>query len=303
MKDLKSTPKNYLTNIGTTPFTCWTTSDQKELRFLDRGLYSSLPCEKELRLLHRDLPCQKDLRFLDRGLYSSLPCQKELPFLDRGLYSSLPCEKELRLLHRYLYSSLPCEKELRLLHKYLYSNLPWRVYLRRSILFVFRSICLVQIEFLPFCIRNLCYRLWRYRSDMKRNLKMKHLIYMPNRLNLFMEVNIINPLSQRLVLSIKRPCNSSIRIVYKMVYPTLTISVIGISTLRWVSMLCTSRKVLKASAHSFKHFTSRLLNIIFLFLYAPITSNEWHAWFHLNASSPAVRNTEQVNITKNSCPR
>ena len=39
--------------------------------------------------------------------------------------------------------------------------------------------------------------------------------------------------------------------------------------------------------------------IIFLSLYAPITSDEWHAWFYLNAASPAARNTEQVNITKN----
>ena len=42
---------------------------------------------------------------------------------------------------------------------------------------------------------------------------------------------------------------------------------------------------------------------IFLSLYAPITSDECHAWFHLNAASPAVRNAEQVNITKNSLPR
>ena len=31
---------------------------------------------------------------------------------------------------------------------------------------------------------------------------------------------------------------------------------------------------------------------------APITSDECHAWFHLNAASPAARNIEQVNITK-----
>ena len=37
---------------------------------------------------------------------------------------------------------------------------------------------------------------------------------------------------------------------------------------------------------------------IFLSLYAPITSDECHAWFHLNAASPAVRNVEQVNITQ-----
>ena len=42
---------------------------------------------------------------------------------------------------------------------------------------------------------------------------------------------------------------------------------------------------------------------IFLSLYAPIISDECHAWFHLNAASPAARNAEQVNITKNSCPR
>ena len=39
-----------------------------------------------------------------------------------------------------------------------------------------------------------------------------------------------------------------------------------------------------------------------LSLYAPITSDEYHAWFHLNAASPAAMNTEQVNITENSYP-
>ena len=62
---------------------------------------------------------------------------------------------------------------------------------------------------------------------------------------------------------------------------------------------------IKASAHSFKCFTSRLLKYFFLSLsfYAPITSDECHAWFHLNAARPAARNTEQANITKNSYPR
>ena len=41
---------------------------------------------------------------------------------------------------------------------------------------------------------------------------------------------------------------------------------------------------------------------IFLSLYAPFTSDECHAWFHLNAASPAAKNTEQVNIIKNSDP-
>ena len=36
-----------------------------------------------------------------------------------------------------------------------------------------------------------------------------------------------------------------------------------------------------------------------LYIYAPITSDECHALFYLNAASPAARNTEQVNITKN----
>ena len=36
-----------------------------------------------------------------------------------------------------------------------------------------------------------------------------------------------------------------------------------------------------------------------LSLYAPITSDECHAWFHLNIASQAARNTEQMNITKN----
>ena len=42
---------------------------------------------------------------------------------------------------------------------------------------------------------------------------------------------------------------------------------------------------------------------IFLSPYAPFTSDECHAWFHLNAASLAARNAEQVNITKKSCPR
>ena len=55
---------------------------------------------------------------------------------------------------------------------------------------------------------------------------------------------------------------------------------------------------IKASAHSFKRFTSRLLKLFFS-LCAPITSAEYHAWFHLSTASPAARKMEQVNITKN----
>ena len=43
--------------------------------------------------------------------------------------------------------------------------------------------------------------------------------------------------------------------------------------------------------------------IVSFSLYAPITSYECHAWFHLNAVSQAARNAEQVNITKKSCLR
>ena len=36
----------------------------------------------------------------------------------------------------------------------------------------------------------------------------------------------------------------------------------------------------------------------FLSLYAHINLDECHAWFHLNAASPAVRNVEQVSLQK-----
>ena len=55
---------------------------------------------------------------------------------------------------------------------------------------------------------------------------------------------------------------------------------------------------IKASAHSFKLFSSQILKLSFS-LYASVTSEECHAWFHLNAASPAARNTKQVNMTKN----
>ena len=57
-----------------------------------------------------------------------------------------------------------------------------------------------------------------------------------------------------------------------------------------------SRGFVKASAHSF--YFAAIFKIIFFSLHAPITSDECHAWFHLNAASPAVSNTEQGNITK-----
>ena len=53
---------------------------------------------------------------------------------------------------------------------------------------------------------------------------------------------------------------------------------------------------IKASAHSFKHFTSPPLLKLAFSLYAPITSDGYHAWFHLNAASPIESYTEQVFI-------
>ena len=54
----------------------------------------------------------------------------------------------------------------------------------------------------------------------------------------------------------------------------------------------------KANAHSFKRVTSLPSLKLSFSLYATFTPDEWHAWFHLNAASPAARNTEQVNMTK-----
>ena len=42
---------------------------------------------------------------------------------------------------------------------------------------------------------------------------------------------------------------------------------------------------------------------IFLSIYAPITPDERHAWFQLNAASPAARSTKQVHITKKFCQK
>ena len=62
--------------------------------------------------------------------------------------------------------------------------------------------------------------------------------------------------------------------------------------------MCYFFNMFKASAHSFKPFTpSPFLKLSFS-LYAHIISDDSHAWFHLNAASPAARNTEQVHITK-----
>ena len=66
------------------------------------------------------------------------------------------------------------------------------------------------------------------------------------------------------------------------------------------------RVTLKASAHSFKHLLRGHFKISLSFslslslslsLSAHIASDEYHAWFHLNAAIQAARNTEQVTIT------
>ena len=56
--------------------------------------------------------------------------------------------------------------------------------------------------------------------------------------------------------------------------------------------------LVNASAHSFNRFNSPPFLKVSFSLYAPITSDECHTWFHFNAVSPAARNTEQVNIAK-----
>ena len=87
-------------------------------------------------------------------------------------------------------------------------------------------------------------------------------------------------------------------------------SKLGNTVCLWIIFICVHlnriglnecrTRILKASAHSFKRFTSRLLKLSSsLSFYAPITSDECHAWFHLNAASPDARNTDLVNITKN----
>ena len=60
---------------------------------------------------------------------------------------------------------------------------------------------------------------------------------------------------------------------------------------------------IKASAQSFKRFTSPPLLKSSFSLYASITLDEYHAWFYLNAARLVARNTEQVNITTKSCPK
>ena len=45
---------------------------------------------------------------------------------------------------------------------------------------------------------------------------------------------------------------------------------------------------LKASVHSLKRFTSRPFLKLSFSPYAPVTSDEYHAWFHLNTASPAL---------------
>ena len=56
---------------------------------------------------------------------------------------------------------------------------------------------------------------------------------------------------------------------------------------------------IKASAHWYKlpFYYDAILNIS-LFLCAPITSDECHAWFHFNAACAAAMNMEQAKITK-----
>ena len=60
----------------------------------------------------------------------------------------------------------------------------------------------------------------------------------------------------------------------------------------YLKLVCTPLNVL------LRGFYNSLSLSLSLSLSAPITSDECHAWFHLNTANPAARNTEQVNITK-----
>ena len=64
---------------------------------------------------------------------------------------------------------------------------------------------------------------------------------------------------------------------------------------------CTKTLIQLSKLHNAFYFAA--FKIIFLSFYAPITSDECYAWFHLNAASPAARYTEQDNVTKKYCPR
>ena len=66
-------------------------------------------------------------------------------------------------------------------------------------------------------------------------------------------------------------------------------------------MYCKWCSQFKDSAQSFQRFTSRPNLKICFSLYAPITSDEGHTWFHLNAASPTERNTNKWTLQK-SCP-
>ena len=57
------------------------------------------------------------------------------------------------------------------------------------------------------------------------------------------------------------------------------------------------KHILKPSAHSFIRFTSPPF-LKLSFSLCTYYLDECHTWFHLNAASPAPRNTEQVNVTK-----
>ena len=57
-------------------------------------------------------------------------------------------------------------------------------------------------------------------------------------------------------------------------------------------------QLVKASVHSFKRFTSRLLKSSFSLSMHLLPRMNVILEFHLNAASPAARNTEQVTIAK-----
>ena len=87
----------------------------------------------------------------------------------------------------------------------------------------------------------------------------------------------------------KLRCNSTQFVIYYKLrnYYKLQRNIASSNVYLYLKLVRTPLKVLLRG-----HFLN------YLSIYTPITSDECHAWFHLNASSSAARNMEQVNITK-----
>ena len=71
-----------------------------------------------------------------------------------------------------------------------------------------------------------------------------------------------------------------------------------VSTLICCTSIGISKCVVKASAHSFKQFTSRLLKLSFSLSMHLYNSDERHAWFHLHGTSRPDRSASEATKYK-----